>query len=49
MKQAHINLLKSAGFLILAVFMFSVVTYAWFTITYTNDASLVGQISGVEA
>ena len=49
MKTAQINMLKSFGYLVLSVFMLSVVTYAWFTITYENKASLTSKISGVEA
>lgn len=49
MKTAQINMLKSFGYLMLSVFMLSVVTYAWFTITYENKAHLTSKISGVEA
>lgn len=49
MKTAQMNMLKSFGYLILAVFMLSVVTYAWFTITYENNAHLTSKVSGVEA
>ena len=49
MKTAQMNMLKSIGYLMLSVFMLTVVTYAWFTITYENKASLTAKISGVEA
>mgnify|MGYP000515989936 CR=1 FL=1 len=49
MKTAQLNMLKSIGYLMLSVFMLTVVTYAWFTITYENKASLTSKISGVEA
>ena len=49
MRTTQMNMLKSIGFLMLSVFMLAVVTYAWFTITYENNASLTSKISGVEA
>lgn len=49
MRTTQINMLKSVGYLMLSVFMLSVVTYAWFTMTYENNASLTSKVSGVEA
>lgn len=49
MSHAKMNMLKSIGYLLISVFMFSVVTYAWFTITDTNQAHLAVKTSGVEA
>jgi hypothetical protein len=49
MKTAQINMLKSIGYLMLSVFMLTVATYAWFTISYENKASLTAKTSGVEA
>ncbi len=39
----------SVVYLVLALFIFTVVVFAWYTLTDINRASLVSQISGVEA
>lgn len=49
MRQTQINMLKSVGYLMMSIFMLSVVTYAWFTITDENHVDLTTKISGVEA
>lgn len=49
MSHAKMNMFKSIGYLLISIFMFSVVTYAWFTITDTNQTHLAVKTSGVEA
>jgi len=39
----------SVVYLVLALFIFTVIVFAWYTLTNTNKANLVSQISGVEA
>ncbi len=49
MSQAKMNMLKSVGYLLVSIFMFSIMTYAWFTMTYVNQAHLTVKTSGIEA
>ncbi len=49
MSLTKMNMYKSIGYLLISIFMLSCVTYAWFTITDTNNAHLTTKTSGVEA